>query len=117
MQAAENDILAKHITMIDIIYHERNISKALIICDKVNSNFIEKLSEYNHNVSTLPTIDKFINSDRRLLVLSYAEFAEYKLDLFNDSLIDTIFLINIIISNENISNFKNRIVIYDLTLK
>ena len=105
--------ITKQILMIDYIYQHINIKKALIICDSITELFLKKLNYYNHNVSTIDNINKFINNTRRLLVIDQTNFLKNTKMLSDDQYIDTIFIVNteLII---NFSNYYKNIIVFNI---
>lgn len=112
--------LIKQLLIIENLYSEINIKKAVIICNNSSSEIsklVNILEEYDHSVSTIHSINKFIyNMDNKLLTISIDDFEINKEIFFCDSDIDTIFLINCKLNNEIYNLFSGKIIIFDLTL-
>ena len=112
--------LVKQLLIIENLYSEINIKKALIICQnsylEIN-NLVSILENYDHSVSTIKSINNFINNiDSKLLTISINDFEIYKEILFSDIDIDTIFAINCKLTNEIYNLFSGKIIVFDLTL-
>jgi hypothetical protein len=107
--------IIKQSYLIEKIYQEINIKKALIICNYITEDFINLLILNDHNICTVENFTKFLNFEKRLLILTIENFKKYSIDIINDKYIDTLFLINYNITNKIIDTFKNKIIIYDLT--
>ncbi len=99
---------------IDIIYQKINIKKALIICDFINLELINKLKEYNHNIALNNTLNSFLDCKKRLLILTKEEFKMCFNEIILDEYIDTIFLSNVNLENTYINNFSSKIFIYNV---
>lgn len=112
--------LVKQSFIIESLYGEINIKKALVICNKSDieiNKLANILDSYDHSVSTIDSINKFLNNeDSKLLIISSENFELYR-DLFlSDSAIDTIFLINYKLNNNICDLFYEKIIVFDLTL-
>ncbi len=115
-----NTNLVKQLLMIENLYSQINIRKALIICDNSSSEIdtlVKFLDEYDHSVSTIVSINKFINNDdNKLLTISVKDFEINKEIFLRDIYINTIFLINYKLNNTICNLFSEKIIVFDLTL-
>jgi hypothetical protein len=107
--------IIKQSYLIEKIYQEINIKKALIICKDIKDELINLLILNDHNICTIENFKRFQNFEKRLLILTIDNFKKYLIDIINDKYIDTLFLINYNINNKIINTFRNKIIIYNLT--
>ncbi len=109
--------LLRYSCIIETIYQNINIKKAIIVLtNDIIIQFSQLLKYLDHNVTYYKNLNQFLKNYTRLLVINYFNFNQ-NIDLFlNDTILDTIFIID----NSNHSNIidkfkiKKNIIIFNL---